>query len=79
GQRLTIPGLPAQAGRGGSSEGAGQRATNGNGARQHRVRSGETLWGLSQRYGTSIGKLRDANPFLSERELRAGDSLIIPE
>ena len=73
GQRLTIPG------RGGSSENAGQRASNGNGARQHRVRSGETLWGLSERYGTSIGKLRDANPFLAERELRAGDSLIIPE
>lgn len=79
GQRLTIPGLPAQAGRGGSSKSANERATNGNGSRQHRVRSGETLWGLSQRYRTSIGKLRDANPFLAERELRAGDSLIIPE
>ncbi len=77
GQRLTIPG------RGDSSEGAGEssppQASNGNGARQHRVRSGETLWGLSQRYRTSVGKLRDANPFLSERELRAGDRLVIPE
>jgi len=73
GQRLTIPG------RGGSSESASQRATNGSGARQHRVRRGDTLWGLSQRYGTSVGKLRDANPFLAERELRAGDHLIIPE
>jgi membrane-bound lytic murein transglycosylase D len=73
GQRLTIPG------RGSSAEGASQQAGNGNGARQHRVRSGETLWGLSQRYGTSVGKLRDANPFLAERELRAGDNLVIPE
>ena len=73
GQRLTIPG------RGGSSDSPSERAANGNGSRQHRVRSGETLWGLSQRYGTSIGKLRDANPYLAERELRAGDSLIIPE
>ena len=73
GQRLTIPG------RGASSENPSQRASNGNGGRQHRVRSGETLWGLSQRYGTSIGKLRDANPYLAERELRAGDHLIIPE
>jgi membrane-bound lytic murein transglycosylase D len=72
GQRLTIPGQ-------GDSSDAGQRAGSSNGARQHRVRSGETLWGLSQRYGTSVSKLRDANPFLAERELRAGDQLIIPE
>ena len=26
-----------------------------------------------------IRKLRDANPFLAERELRAGDQLVIPE
>lgn len=49
------------------------------GPRQHRVRSGETLWGLSKKYGTSISALRDANPFLSERELRTGDEILIPK
>jgi LysM repeat protein len=77
GQRLTIPGRGSSSE---SAEAAEPRPTgNANGPRSHRVRSGETLWGLSQRYGTSVGKLRNANPFLAERELRAGDHLVIPE
>ncbi len=49
------------------------------GPRQHRVQPGETLWGLSKKYRTSISALRDANPFLSERELRTGDEILIPK
>ncbi|MGH9862274.1 MAG: LysM peptidoglycan-binding domain-containing protein [Candidatus Acidiferrales bacterium] len=58
-----------------ASRGA-SRASNG---QLHRVRSGETLWKLSQRYGVSVNQLRRANPHLSSRILRAGDDLHIPE
>ncbi|MEE8199808.1 MAG: LysM peptidoglycan-binding domain-containing protein [Candidatus Acidoferrales bacterium] len=44
----------------------------------HRVRRGETLWDLSRRYNVSINDLRQANPFLRQRQLRAGDTLTIP-
>ncbi len=52
------------------------RADNG---QVHRVRSGETLWRLSRRYGVSVNQLRRANPYLSSRTLRAGDDLLIQE
>lgn len=52
---------------------------SGAGERTHRVRSGETLWELSRRYGVSVTALREANPFLSGRPLRAGDHLRVPE
>jgi membrane-bound lytic murein transglycosylase D len=54
------------------------RSANAKGPVTHRVRSGETLWELSRRYGVSIALLRDANPFLDSRPLRAGDRLQIP-
>jgi LysM repeat protein len=74
GQRLEIPG------RGESGSRSSQRASgNSNGGQVHRVRSGDTLWGLSQRYRVSVNELRRANPQLSSRELRAGDDLLIPE
>jgi len=44
----------------------------------HRVRSGETLWGLARRYATTVEAIRQTNPFLAERGLRAGDRLVIP-
>lgn len=49
------------------------------GERTHRVRSGETLWELSRRYGVTVSALREANPFLSDRPLRAGDHLRLPD
>jgi len=71
GQRLVVPerGTVAAESRPGST----------NGARLHRVRRGETLWDLSRRYGVSMAAIREANPFLEERELRAGDTLRLPE
>ena len=51
----------------------------GNAERLHRVRSGETLWRLSRRYRVPVAALREANPFLAERELRPGDHLTIPD
>lgn len=44
---------------------------------KHRVRRGETLYSIARQYGTTIGALKQANPFLSGRGLRAGDILTI--
>lgn len=74
----------------GASSGAGSassgsrtgttRASSSAGSKQriHRVRWGETLWGLARRYGTTVQALRQANRFLAQRGLRAGDRLVIP-
>jgi len=79
GQRLALPGREDKAPA--SQNTASKRKSNPEpaGPRQHRVRPGETLWGLSKKYGTTISALRDANPFLSERELRPGDEILIPK
>ena len=44
----------------------------------HTVRSGETLWRLSQRYDTSVDAIRDANDGVDARALRVGQRLWIP-
>ena len=44
---------------------------------KHRVRQGETLGSLAQRYGTSVNAIRTANGLRSSR-LRAGRSYTIP-
>jgi len=44
---------------------------------KHRVRPGETLGSLAQRYGTSVNAIRAANGLRSSR-LRAGRSYTIP-
>ncbi|MBI4467686.1 MAG: LysM peptidoglycan-binding domain-containing protein [Acidobacteria bacterium] len=77
GDRLVIPG-PGDALV--ASPPAATRHTPGREAdRVHRVRRGETLWDLSRRYGVSIAALREANPYLEDRQLRAGDTLRLPE
>jgi membrane-bound lytic murein transglycosylase D len=45
--------------------------------RQHRVKRGETLYSIAHAYGISVESIRDANPFLGERPLEAGDVLTI--
>ena len=52
------------------------QATSGD-ATRHRVRRGETLYSIARQYGITIGALKQANPFLSGRGLRAGDILTI--
>ncbi|MGA8036019.1 MAG: LysM peptidoglycan-binding domain-containing protein [Candidatus Acidiferrales bacterium] len=44
---------------------------------QHRVRQGETLYSVAHAYNTTVENLRQANPFLSEGPLKAGDVLTI--
>ena len=43
----------------------------------HRVKPGETLYSIAHDYQISVSALRQANPFLAERELQAGDVLHI--
>ena len=46
-------------------------------ALEHRVKPGETLYSIARVYQTSVSSLRESNPFLSDRELQAGDVLMI--
>ena len=81
GQRLVVPesgSVAAQSRVSSANDSPGSGARD-SGARLHRVRRGETLWDLSRRYGVSMAAIREANPFLEERELRAGDTLRLPE
>lgn len=43
----------------------------------HRVRPGETLWSIARTYGTTVSALKQENPFLASRELKAGDRLSV--
>lgn len=62
GMRLTLPGV----------EGATI-----SGAAEHVVESGDTLWGIARRYGTSVDAIRQANE-LGERPIRPGQRLTVP-
>ncbi|MGH9710550.1 MAG: LysM peptidoglycan-binding domain-containing protein, partial [Candidatus Acidiferrales bacterium] len=44
---------------------------------EHRVLPGETLWSIAHTYGTTVAALKQENPFLASRELRAGDRLSV--
>jgi membrane-bound lytic murein transglycosylase D len=46
--------------------------------KEHRVRSGDTLWRIASRYGVTIGDLRAANGISNPRRLRVGQVLRIP-
>jgi len=71
GDRLKIPAA--------SSGGSQRVARRSSGGQVHRVRWGDTLWDLARYYGVSVSALRRANPYLSRRQLRAGDRLVIPD
>ena len=43
----------------------------------HKVRRGETLYSIAHQYGTTVSALRESNPFLTDRELKAGDVLSV--
>ena len=48
------------------------------GYRRHRVRQGDTLFLLSQRYSTDLGAIQTANPGLDPRNLQVGQVITIP-
>jgi len=74
GQVLSIPG--------GSGGGAVVTSSNSGGGASasgssHTVRSGETLWGISRKYGVSVSALKSANGMSSDT-LSVGKTLRIP-
>ena len=46
---------------------------------EHRVKQGETLYSIAHAYKTSVENIRQANSFLTERPLKAGDVLTIQQ
>jgi LysM repeat protein len=48
-------------------------------AETYTVKSGDTFWGIAQRYGTTVDKLMKANGMDNARHLGIGKKLIIPE
>lgn len=49
------------------------------GASYHRVRRGDSLWSISQRYGVSVDDLMAMNNLASSRKIKAGQKLVISE
>lgn len=45
----------------------------------HRVKRGETLYSIARAHQTTVSALKQANPFLTERSLQAGDVLAIQQ
>jgi len=45
---------------------------------RHVVRQGETLFGLSRKYGVTLQWVRENNPFTQKRTLQIGDVLLFP-
>jgi membrane-bound lytic murein transglycosylase D len=44
---------------------------------EHHVKVGETVYSIAREYQTTVSAIREANTFLADRELRAGDILTI--
>lgn len=45
----------------------------------HKVKAGETLYGLSKLYNVSVDELKNANTILMNNNLQAGQTLVIPD
>ena len=45
----------------------------------HRVRRGETLLGIANRYSVSLSDLANANDISTRRRVQAGRTLVIPD
>ena len=46
---------------------------------KHKVKGGESLFGISQKYNVSIIDIKEVNPILKNRGLIAGEELLIPK
>jgi len=54
------------------------RASSGSSPRTHKVRSGDTLWGVARKYGMTVPALAAANDLSPKMELVIGQRLKIP-
>ncbi len=50
-----------------------------NNSKTHKVKSGETLYGLSRLYNVSVDEIKNANTILMKNSLQAGQILKIPD
>lgn len=55
-----------------------QAKKSSNGQRYHRIRRGETLYGIAQKYGVGLSKLAQANNMTVRTRVKAGASIMIP-
>ena len=44
---------------------------------EHHVKQGETVYSIAREYGTTVSAIREANTFLADRPLQAGDVITI--
>jgi len=75
GQRLRVGPSATQRARSAASSPDAARPAR---VRTHKVARGDTLTGISKRYGVSIAAIRDANGMSGSSSLKAGASLRIP-
>ncbi len=47
--------------------------------RRYKVKSGDTLWALAERFGVSLTALREANPDVEPTKMQVGTILVIPD
>lgn len=47
-------------------------------SRKHVIESGQTLWGISQKYKVSVAAIERANPGVNANTLKIGGTLVIP-
>ena len=48
------------------------------GTQEYKVKQGETLYGLSQKYGTTVSHLLDLNPAIIDNKLQEGATIKVP-
>lgn len=73
GEQLTVPVAVAIPAESGSSSGSGPSSP-----RSHTVKSGDTLYALAIRYGTTVAAIASANNLSNPNNIKVGQVLIIP-
>lgn len=60
-----------------SSNNTSQVTTSGNGITYYTIKSGDTLWSLAQKYGTTVDKLREWNDLNNGKSIQVGMKIIV--